>query len=160
MRIDEIDRKILKILLRNAETSKAEIGRRVGIAASAISERIKDLEESGVIRRYETRIDGTALGVRTLAYVFITERKPTKGVDTGGLLSSVTGVEEVHKIAGEDCYLAKIRARSTEHLGQILDEEINPISTVTGVRTSIVLRTIKEDVALGGADSYVDPEES
>lgn len=156
MRIDEIDKTILQILLRNAETAKAEIARRVGIAASAISERIKQLEQSGVIRRYETRLDGRLLGIDTLAYVFITERKPTGGVDTGALLARVTGVEEVHKIAGEDCYLVKVRARNTEELASILDYEINPIETVTGVRTTIVLRTVAEDVPYGGAVSYLE----
>jgi len=150
MNIDESDRKILSILLRAATTPKAEIARAIGFAASVISERIKRLEERKIISSYEARLDARALGYSTLAYVFITERKPTSGVHTGELLASVTGVEEVHKIAGDDCFLVKIRARDTEELGAILDSEINPIETVVGTRTTIVLRTVKEDVVLGG----------
>lgn len=117
-----------------------------------MSERIKRLEESGVIRGYETRLDPSPLGVSTLAYIFVMERKPTRGIDTGGRLAHVTGVEEVHKIAGDDCFLLKIRTRDTGELGRIIDSEINPIPTVSGTRTTIVLRTVKEDVSLGGVD--------
>jgi len=150
MHIDESDRKILSFLLRAATTPKAEIARVIGFAASVISERIKRLEKGKIIRSYETRLDARALGYSSLAYVFITERKPTRGVNTGEILASVTGVEEVHKIAGDDCFLVKIRARDTEELGAILDSEVNPIETVVGTRTTIVLQTVKEDVALGG----------
>jgi Lrp/AsnC family leucine-responsive transcriptional regulator len=153
MRIDKLDRKIMWILLRAATTPKAEIGRLIGTAASAISERIRRLEESGVIRRFETRLDARQLGYGSLAYISITERKPTAEVNTGQLLAAVSGVEEVHKIAGRDCFLVKIRARDTEALGDILDNEINPIPTVAGTSTTIVLKTIKEDVALGGLTS-------
>lgn len=150
MKIDTIDRKIIGILLRAATTPKAEVARKVGIAASAIFERIRRLEEKGIIRRYEARLDARKLGFGSLAYISITERKPTGEVDTGALLAGVTGVEEVHKIAGQDCFLVKIRAQDTEALGNILDNEINPIPTVAGTATTIVLKTFKEDVVLGG----------
>ncbi|MHA1544060.1 MAG: Lrp/AsnC family transcriptional regulator [Alphaproteobacteria bacterium] len=149
MKLDTIDRKILEILLHAATTPKAEVARMVGIAASAIFERIRRLEESGIIRRYEARLDARKLGFGTLAYISITERKPTGDVDTGKLLAGVSGVEEVHKIAGRDCFLVKIRARDTEALGEVLDREINPIPTVAETATTIVLKTIREDVVLG-----------
>lgn len=149
MKIDIIDRKILEILLHAATTPKAEVARMIGIAASAIFERIRRLEKSGIIRRYEARLDARKLGFGSLAYISITERKPTGDVDTGKLLAAVTGVEEVHKIAGRDCFLVKIRARDTEALGEILDREINPIPTVAETSTTIVLKTVKEDVVLG-----------
>ena len=151
MRIDAIDQKILSILLRAAETSKAEIARRVGLAASAISERMRRFEDAGIVRGYEARLDGRALGLPLLAFVFVREVKPNQGVDTAGALSRVTGVEEVHKIAGEDCFLVKLRSQGTEALARILDEEIDVIPTVTGVRTTIVLKTLLEGPPLSGA---------
>lgn len=150
MTFDEIDRKILEILLHASTTPKAEIARKIGIAGSAIFERIRRLEKCGIIRRYEARLDARKLGFCSLAYISITERKPTGDVDTGKLLAGVTGVEEVHKIAGRDCFLVKIRARDTEALGEILDREINPIPTVAGTATTIVLKTFREDTVLGG----------
>ena len=117
MRVDGIDEKILSILLHAAATSKAEIGRRVGLAASAVSERIRRFEMTGVVKGYEARLDGRALGMPLLAFVFIRELKPNDGFNTAQALAHVTGVEEVHKIAGEDCFLVKIRAQGTEELG-------------------------------------------
>lgn len=155
---DELDKAIFSILLRAATTSKSEIARRLDIAQSAVSERVKKLEEAGLIQRYETRLSASGLGVGTLAYVFITERKPTGSANTGDRLACVTGVEEVHKIAGEDCFLVKIRAKDTEELGAILDNEVNPIDTVAGTRTTIVLRTIWEDAPLGGIPRFRKPE--
>jgi Lrp/AsnC family leucine-responsive transcriptional regulator len=149
-RFDAKDTEILSILLNLAAMPKAEIARRVGLAASAVSERIRRLEEAGIIKGYEARLDGHALRIPLLAFVFVTELKPTRGFDTGNALSQVTGVEEVHKIAGEDCFLVKIRAEGTRELGLVLDTEINPIPTVARVRTTIVFRSILEGPPLSG----------
>ena len=157
IRIDGTDKKILSILLRAADTSKAEIARRVGLAASAVSERIRRFEETGIVRSYETRLNGRSLGMPLLAFVFVRELKPNSGIDTAEALTRVTGVEEVHKIAGEDCFLVKIRVPGTEELGAILDSEINTIPTVYGVRTTIVLRTVMEGPPLSGVDLFADP---
>lgn len=148
--LDATDYVILGRLLRDATCSKANISRAVGIAPSAVFARIDRLRRAGVIRGFETRLDPHRLGFHTLAFIFVTERKPTRGVRTAQRLSKVTGAEEVHRIAGEDCFLVKIRARSTEELGVILDTEVNAIPTVIGTRTTIVLGTAREDVTLGG----------
>ena len=158
MRIDETDRKILSILLKAAATSKAEIARRVGLAASAVSERIRRFEETGIVKGFEARLNGRALGMPLLAFVFIRELKPTHGFDTGAALARVTGVEEVHKIAGEDCFLVKIRVEGTEELGTILDNEINVIPTVAGVRTTIVLKSILEGPPLSGSALFAESD--
>jgi Lrp/AsnC family leucine-responsive transcriptional regulator len=159
MRIDGTDRKILSILLRAAATSKAEIARRVGLAASAVSERIRRFEDTGIIKGYEARLNGRALGMPLLAFIFVRELKPSSGFDTAEALSHVTGVEEVHKIAGEDCFLVKIRVPGTEELGAILDSEVDVIPTVTGVRTTIVLKSILEGPPLSGASAFAERAE-
>lgn len=152
IRIDGNDQKILSILLKSASTSKAEIARRVGLAASVVAERIRRLEEAGLVQGYEARLDARALGMPLLAFVFVRELKPNQGFDTGAALSTVSGVEEVHKIAGEDCFLVKLRARDTEALGNLLDNQINVIPTVAGVRTTIVLKSILEGPPLSGTE--------
>ena len=147
---DHVDRQILKLLLRNANISKAEIAKKLKIAPSAISERVKKLEECGLIERYETRLDAAKLGFDLLAFIFVGVKKPSTNGRLGERLSKVCGVEEVHKIAGEDCFIVKIRARGTKELANIIDDEINTLENVTSVRTTIVLRTLLEDVSLGG----------
>jgi len=144
MVMNEKDSEILSILRENAVTPKAEIARRVGLAPSVVADRIRRLEESGVIKGYETRLDPKAMGLPLLTFIFVSELKPNGGFDTGGALAKVEGVEEVHKIAGDDCFLLKLRAAGTEELSAILDDQINAIPTVSGVRTSIVLKSIAE----------------
>ncbi len=148
--IDSVDRKILSILLCGADTSKAEIARRVGLTASAISERVRRMETEGLIRGYELRLDTRRLGKPLLAFVFVTDAKPSQGFDTASALSGVTGLEELHKIAGEDCYLLKIRAADTDELNAIIEKEINPVQSVTRVRTTIVLKSVAERPTLAG----------
>lgn len=148
--MDDVDRHILSILLPRASVSKAEIARQIGLTPSAVSYRIRALEESGVIQAYETRLRAASLRYDVLAFVFVRESKPTDDVDTGQLLAKVSGVEEVHKIAGEDCFLVKMRAEDTARLGAVLDAEIGVIPTVSGIRTSIVLRTVLEAPPLSG----------
>lgn len=150
--LDETDRKILSLLQAEDGVTKAEIARRLRLAQSVVSDRVRRMETRGVICGYVPRLDATAMGYAVLAYVFVKERKPTGNIDTGKLLARVPGVEEVHKIAGEDCFLIKIRARNANELAAVLDTRINPIETIEGTRTTIVLRTVREDPPLAGVD--------
>lgn len=148
--IDDKDKEILLLLLEDAAISKADIARRVGVAPSAISERVRRLEQQGVIQGYEVRLNPRALGKPLLAFVFVTDAKPSMGFDTAAALSGVTGLEELHKIAGDDCYLLKIRASGTDELNEIIETQINPVKSVTRVRTTIVLNAVTERPCLAG----------
>ena len=154
--IDEIDASILTILQENARTSNAEIARRVGMAPSAIFERIRKLEERGIVRGYAARLDAHALDLGLTAFIFVRTDEPVGQMGTAEQLAALAEVQEVHHVAGEDCYLVKVRARDTEDLGGLLREKIGPIPTVRSTRTTIVLESVKESVALplpGGAEA-------
>lgn len=142
--MDENDKRILSILQSDAGTSKAEIGRRVDLAPSAVFERIRKLEDRGVITGYEARLSPKAFGLDILAFVFVAHDQSPAGRKTGPQLARIPGVEEVHKVAGEDCFIAKVRARSTQDLAHLLDEHFSAIKTVRSFRTTIVLETVKE----------------
>jgi len=148
--INGMDEKILAILQVDGATPKAEIARRLGLAASVVSERVRRMEAQGLIKGYEVRLDAARLGKPLLAFVFVTDAKPSQGFDTIGALSSVSGIEELHKIAGDDCYLLKIRAQDTDELNAIIENEINPVPSVTRVRTTIVLRPCLESPPMAG----------
>ncbi len=148
--IDAKDKKILSLLLKDAAISKADIARQVGLAPSAISERVRRLEADGVIQGYEVRLNPHALGKSLLAFVFVTDAKPSLGFDTAAALSGVTGLEELHKIAGDDCYLLKIRSSGTSELNEIIETQINPVQSVTRVRTTIVLSAVAERPCMAG----------
>lgn len=142
--IDEIDRQILTIIQSGARTNNAEIARAVGMAPSAILERLRKLENRGVIEGYEARIDPTAIGLGLLAFVFVRTDERMDDTSAGDALARIPEVQEVHHVAGEDCYLIKVRAESTEALGELLRVKLGAIPSVVSTRSTVVLKTIKE----------------
>jgi Lrp/AsnC family leucine-responsive transcriptional regulator len=151
--IDAVDSKILNIIQQNAKTTNAEIARQVDMAPSAIFERIKKLEAHGLISGYHARLNPRELGLGLLAFVFVRAEDKQAELDTGQRLAKIPEVQEVHHIAGEDCYLVKVRTKDTEHLGRLLREQFSAIETVRSTRTTIVLNTLREtcDIPLNGA---------
>jgi len=145
--IDEIDRQILNILQQNARTANAEIARQVGMAPSAVLERIRKLETRGVIRGYEARIDPEALGLNLLAFVFV-RAEDTIEERTGEALAQIPEVQEVHHIAGEDCYLVKVRIPDAKRLARLLRERFAGSGTVRSTRTTVVLETLRESAQI------------
>ena len=146
--IDEIDRQILNILQQNARTSNAEIARQIDMAPSAVLERIRRLEAKGVIQGYEARINPEALGLNVLAFVFVRSRDFDGEAKTVELLSQIPEVLEAHHIAGEDCFLLKVRMPDAKSLGRLLRERIGSTGDVQSTRTTIVLETVRESARL------------
>jgi Lrp/AsnC family transcriptional regulator, leucine-responsive regulatory protein len=146
--IDTTDREILAIIRDNARISNVEIARKVGMAPSAILERLRKLESRGVVSGYEARLSPKALGLALLAFVFVkADDRPGSG-RTGEALAEIPEVLEVHHIAGEDCFLVKVRTADTESLGRLLREEFGKIPNLRSTRTTIVMNTIKETAQL------------
>lgn len=155
--INEIDTQILIMLQSDARVSNAEIARQVGLAPSAILERIRKLEERGIIRGYQTDIDPKSVDFGLTAFVAV------RTSECGGIaeqeLAAIPEVLEVHDVAGEDSYWLKIRTKDTEALGQLLREKIKPIPSVLGTRTTVVLDTYKETTVLPlSSDGEQSPE--
>lgn len=146
--INELDSRILTILQKNARTSNAEIARQVGLAPSAVFERIRKLEEKGVLQGYNARIDPHAAGLPLVAFTFVRSNDRPGGVQTAEKLAEIPEILEVHHVAGEDCFLVKIRAADTEAFGRLLRDRLGKIPTITSTRTTIVLETIKETAEL------------
>ncbi|HEX9149355.1 MAG TPA: Lrp/AsnC family transcriptional regulator [Thermoanaerobaculia bacterium] len=156
--INDLDRQILTILQKNARTSNAEVARQVGLAPSAVFERIRKLEERGVLRSYGAQIDPRAVGLPLVAFTFVRSNDRPGGIQTAEKLAEIPEVLEVHHVAGEDCFLVKVRAADTESLGRLLRERLGKIGTITSTRTTIVLETVKETVELPIAVQEEDEE--
>lgn len=146
--IDDIDRQILAMLQENARTSNAEIARKVGMAASAIFERIRKLEQRGVIRGYTIQLDGRALGYGLVAFVSLKAGAMGHSAEILERLATIPGVQEVHLIVGDDCFLVKVRVEDTDALARLLQDHLQRIEGVGSTKTTIVLRTAKEGQAL------------
>jgi Lrp/AsnC family transcriptional regulator, leucine-responsive regulatory protein len=146
--IDEIDTGILTILQNNARTPNAEIARQLEMAPSAILERIRKLEARGVITGYETRLCPEALALGLVAFVFVRADERVGQAQAGAQLAAIPEVQEVHHVAGEDCYLVKVRVADTAALGRLLRERFGAIESVRSTRSTIVLTTLKETAQL------------
>lgn len=145
---DSVDAKIINILQQNARVSNAEIARQLDMAPSAILERIRKLESRGIIAGYEARVAAKQVGLGLLAFVFVRSDERAGEEATGLALSAFPEVQEVHHVAGEDCFLVKVRARDPEDLHRILRDRFGSIPDVRSTRTTIVLTTLKESAVL------------
>jgi Lrp/AsnC family leucine-responsive transcriptional regulator len=144
--INDVDNKILNIIQKDARIANAEIARQIGLAPSAVLERLRKLEESGIIRGYTAEIDAARVGFGITAFVFVRTNECGDGTDQ--VLAQIPEVLEVHDVAGEDSYLLKVRAPSTEGLARLLREKIKAVPNVISTRTTVVLQTVKETIAL------------
>jgi Lrp/AsnC family leucine-responsive transcriptional regulator len=142
--IDTTDLQILERLQANGRTTQADIAKAIGLAPSGVLERIRKLEARGVIQGYTAVIDPRSLDLRMLAFVAVRSDEVASEDSVARALAEIPEVLEVHHVAGEDCYLVKVRARDAEHLGQLLRTRIGRIAGVRSTRTTIVLDTVKE----------------
>lgn len=146
--MNEIDLKILNILQQNARTSNVEIARQVKMAPSAVLERIRRLEKKKIIKKYSALINSHEVGKGLLAFVMVRANGPIVDNKTAKELSKIEEVQEVHMVAGEDCFLVKVRAENTDALSNLLRKKIAPIKSISSTSTTIVLETVKESFDL------------
>jgi len=142
--IDEISLKILKILQEKARIPNVEVARQVGMAPSAVLERIRKLEKQGFIDGYEVRLNPERFKRSLVAFLLVTT-SAAGGHDTlGRRLAEIEAVQEVHYVAGKDGLLVKVRVSSTDSLGRLTEEVIGRLPRVADVKTMIVMKTFKE----------------
>jgi len=146
--IDEKDERILQILQRNGRVTNVELARAAELTPSATLERVRKLEERGLIRGYTAVLDPLGLGLGLAAFIFVRvdDRDDVLGraESTAEALAALPSVQELHHLAGEDCFLVKVRARDTDDLYRILRDDFGKFKAIRGTRTSIVLKTVKE----------------
>lgn len=158
-RIDKIDARILNLLQNSGRMKRNAIAELVGLSVPSVSERMRKLEDSGVIEGYHAVVDAKRLDMDITAFIRVT-------VDTsihyGAMIEHVVGcgeVLEVHSITGEGSHILKVRTRNTATLENLLSE-IQEWPGVTGTYTSIVLSTYKETRQLPvvpGAEAQRNP---
>jgi len=146
--LDSTDTRILELMQANARISNVDLARELQMAPSAVLERVKKLEQRKVILDYRAVLNPAAVDQKLLAFIFI---KATDGLVQGkaGLaLAKIPQVQEVHHIAGEDCYLVKVRTTDSASLMELMREKFGKIPNILSTRTTIVLETVKEDQKL------------
>lgn len=147
--LDKIDLQILNLMQANARVSNADLARELEMAPSAVLERVKKLEQREIIQRYNAAINPQAVNQKLLAFMFI-KTSEGLGVDVkiSTSLSKLPQVQEVHHVAGEDCFLVKIRTEDAASLMALMRTKIKSIPGVVSTKTTIVLETVKEEQQL------------
>ncbi len=146
--LDKTDLHILRLMQENARISNADLARELGMAPSGVLERVKKLEQKGVIRQYTARINPDALQQKMLAFIFMKAADGPGCNDTAQELAKVPEVQEVHHIAGDDCYLVKVRTYDSASLMHLMRNSFAKIPNLLSTRTTIVLETVKEEQQL------------
>jgi Lrp/AsnC family leucine-responsive transcriptional regulator len=130
---DPTDLRILEVLQRDGRASFTELARAVSMSASAVTERVRRLEEAGVIQGYSAVVDPERLGLPVLAFVRL--RYPTGNYKPfHDLVAATPEIVEAHHVTGADCFVLKVTARSMRHLEEITGR----IGGLGSVTTSVV----------------------
>ena len=137
--LDIVDRHILEALLRDSRMSLKELGHQVGLSSPSISERLRRLQERGVIRAFTVEIDPQALGYQLQAIVRI-RPLPGKLHIIRKLIEEIPEFCECDKVTGDDCFVARLFARSIEQLDEIVDRIANEAETNTAIVKSQPIR--------------------
>ena len=146
--LDKIDLNILKLLQTNARISNVDLARELNMAPSGVLERVKKLEQKQVIRQYTVRLNPAPLQQKLLAFIFMRAADGLGCSTTGKELATIPEVQEVHHIAGEDCYLIKVRTADSASLMELMRTRFSKLPNILSTRTTIVLETVKEEQQL------------
>jgi Lrp/AsnC family transcriptional regulator, leucine-responsive regulatory protein len=151
--LDTTNLKLLGELSANPRLTVAELGRRVGMSSPAVAERIRRLEESGVIRGYRLELDPAALGLPIAAFVRV-RPDPGQLPRVAELARAIPEVVECHRVTGEDCFILKVYLPAIDQLDRLLDRLLVYGTTTTSIIQSspVTLRSLP----LPGADAQSD----
>jgi Lrp/AsnC family leucine-responsive transcriptional regulator len=146
--MDALDRKALLLLMQSGRITWAELGHELGLSAPAAAERVRKLEEHGVIKGYTVMLDAESLGYSLTAFVFVTLGDQRRRAAFHAGVKRLDQIVECHHVAGDDDFLLKVRCRGTRDLDRLLVQELKGKMGVARSRTTIVLDTAKETSAI------------
>ena len=146
--LDNTDLRILELMQENARIPNVDMAKKLDMAPSAVLERVKKLEQKKVIRNYTTSINPAAVEQKLLAFIFIKAAEGLGQNQAGIELSKLPEVQEVHHVAGEDCYLVKVRTTDSSSLVSLMRTKFANIPGILSTKTTIVLETVKEEQKL------------
>ncbi len=144
--MDEIDRKILEVLRKNARMSYKDIAKYVHISDVAVHKRMKKLEQ-GTIKAYTVLVDQKEYDKNTIAMLAL-RCEVGKTADIARALSKIEDVFEVYTVLGDYDVMIKIRTRDTKSLKELVEKHLTRISGINEIRTNIVFDCLKEDIGL------------
>jgi Lrp/AsnC family leucine-responsive transcriptional regulator len=137
--VEDIDRRIVDLLGRDGRMSYTDLGKSTGLSTSAVHQRVRRLEQRGVIRGYAAVVDAESVGLPLTAFISIRPIDPSAPDDAPERLRGLAEIEACHSVAGDESYILKVRVRAPSDLESLL-ARIRAEANVS-TRTTIVLST-------------------
>ena len=144
--MDALDRKIIELLTRDGRLSWADLAAELKLSGPAAADRVRKLEQRGVIRGYAALIDPAAVGLGVTAFVAVRLAVARRREALVKRMCALPGVLECHHVAGDDDYLLKVRVADLRALERFVSDELKVLDGIAGTRTTIALSTLKESV--------------
>jgi len=142
--LNTIDLKIIQHLMFQGRITWSELAGILELSAPATAERVRRLEERGVVRSYAALVDPEAVGCGLTAFISVTLERPEHRAPFLQRIRELPEVQECHHVTGDDDYLLKVRCSSTRHLEQVISDRLKSLPGILRTRTTIVLSTTKE----------------
>ncbi len=143
--MDAIDCHLLERLQQDGRATQQELAREVGLSQPSVAERIRKLEDRGIIRGYAARVDSEALGKEITAFVGVQIEHPRYFDEFAAAVQRIDDILECHRVAGEYSYLLKVKSATPAALDDLLVGTLRTLAGVTRTHTTMVLRTVKEE---------------
>jgi Lrp/AsnC family transcriptional regulator, leucine-responsive regulatory protein len=137
--LDALDARILSALAADARTRIADLARLVGLSPPSVAERVRRLEEAGVIERYTLVIDPRAIGLTVAAWIRV-RPMPGELKTVAEILRNLPEIVECDRVTGEDCFVARAHLKSIQDLERLIDEIIPHAMTTTSIIQSTLVK--------------------
>jgi Lrp/AsnC family transcriptional regulator, leucine-responsive regulatory protein len=152
--MDHIDYRILDLLQRDARTTQVQIAEAVGLSQPSVADRIRKLDQSGVVLGYVARLDARRMGNDIRAFIGVRVSHPRHHEGFTRRIQQIPDVLECHRVAGLDSYVLKVVSRNTETLDDLISGTLRRLPGVTRTTTTIVLATVKETTVVPLPDEH------
>ena len=146
--MDTNDIKTLGLLQDDGRASWTRLGELLGVTGPAAAERVRRLEQRGIIRGFTALIDPESVGLALTAFIAVSLEKPTHRAAFLERVQALPEIQECHHCTGDDDYLLKVRCRGVSDLDRVINTELKAVRGVLRTRTTIVMRTSKDSSAL------------
>jgi Lrp/AsnC family transcriptional regulator, leucine-responsive regulatory protein len=157
MTLDSIDYKLIEILQKNARITQLELAAEVGLSQPAVAERMRKLEQEGVIIAYSAHVNARKLGKDITAFIGVGISHPKFNPAFAKRIFAMSEVLECHHVTGQDSYLLKVKIENTEKLDEFISVKLRTIPGVTRTQTTIVMSSVKEGMGIHPTAERSDP---
>ena len=150
IKLDQIDRKILDILQKNAKITNAQLSKEIGLSPAPTLERVKKLEQTGIIKSYHARLDPNKIGMGVSTFVHVSLKGHNKE-NINAFLSAINTIDEIiecHHITGTGDFILKVIAKDISSYQNLMLEKVSDIAVVDNLQSMVILSTFKDSKSM------------